>query len=287
MVSGIAFGGFVPVLLSMIGDIAEPDEQQQAISNLFFFSGIGMLVGPLICSYLLTLPQVTLRNIYHLDAIATFGTILYIATQIQETKTDQPFKAERMEYKAHILDFIRQSNFRGLLVMASFYFFFFSIMGTYIPLYARVGLNLSDSEIASFFTYRSLAIVLIRFSSAAFLTRVPIRHFLLSTLFLGAITGFITPVANDYLLLVLISFLSGVSFGATMILGSTLVARNSTLSNRGIANSVYNMAQSAGMLAVIITSPVADSFGFAPVFLLGGVTALLAAIPILFHKTNG
>jgi len=38
LAGGFAGGGFFPILLSMIGDVAKPKEQQKAISTLFLFS---------------------------------------------------------------------------------------------------------------------------------------------------------------------------------------------------------------------------------------------------------
>jgi len=286
LVGGFAGGGFFPVLLSMIADIAKPEEQKEAISTLFLFSSIGMVLGPIICSFLLTLPQVTLRSIYQIDAVAQTGALLYIVTQIRETRPQRP-RDERVEYRAYISELIGQSNFRGLIVMAFLFFFYFSIMNTYIPVYGRVALNLSDAEVASFSTYRGLAVMLIRLSATTFLTKVPIRVFLLAALTLGGITGLATPCANDYLSIVLIQFLSGVSFGATMILGSTLVVMNSTPGNRGLANSLYNIAQSTGNITKILTSPLVDNFGLIPVFLTGGIAALTSTIPILMRKASG
>ncbi|MFB0522694.1 MAG: MFS transporter [Candidatus Bathyarchaeia archaeon] len=63
-VGGFAGGGFWPILLSMLGDIAKREEQQEAVSTLLVFSSLGMLIGPVICSFLLSLPQIALRDIY-------------------------------------------------------------------------------------------------------------------------------------------------------------------------------------------------------------------------------
>ncbi len=284
-VGGFAGGGFFPVLLSMVGDIAKPEERQESIGILYLFSSIGMLVGPVVCSLLLTLPQVTLRNIYQIDSVAQAGSILYILTQIRETMPKR-IKSEKVKYRAYIVDIVRQTNFRSLLVMGFLFFFYNSIMNTYIPIYARIDLDLSDAEIASLATYRSLAIMLIRFSATTIFARAPIRIFLLSALTLGGITGLATPFAINYLSIVLIFFFSGLSFGATMILGSTLVAADSTPRNRGVANSLYNAAQSAGNITKILTSPIADNLGLTIVFLLGGVTTLIANIPVLLRKSN-
>lgn len=282
-VGGFAGGGFFPVVLSMIADITEPREQQEAISTLWLFSGVGMLLGPFIGSFLLTIPQITLRNLYQIHAVSQASAILYMATQIQETKPRTP-KEERTQYRTPIVNLLRETDFRSLLVMSFFFSFYNSIVNTYTPMYARFNLNLSDAEISSLSLYRNLAVVLIRFSSAIFLTRIPARLFLVSALTIGGISGLAAPFANDYPSMVLVRFLVGVCHGATMILGSTLVAALSKPGNRGIANSIHNVAQSTGRITQIITSPIAESYGFTPVFLLGGISAFTATLPILLRR---
>jgi len=281
-VGGFAGGGFFPVVLSMVADIAEPQEQQEAISTLWLFSGVGMLLGPFIGSCLLTIPQITLRNLYQIHAVSQASAILYMAIQIQETKPRTP-KEERIQYRTHIVNLLRRTNFRSLLVMSFLFSFYNSIANTYTPMYARFNLNFSDAEVSSLSLYRNLAVVLIRFSSTTFLTRVPVRLFLVSALTIGGISGLAAPFANDYSSLVLVRLLVGVCHGATMILGSTIVAAISTPRNRGIANSIHNVAQSTGQITQIITSPIAESYGFTPVFFLGGISAFMATLPMLLR----
>jgi len=280
VVGGFAGGSYFPILLSMIGDIAEPGEQRESISILFLFSSIGMVLGPLITTLLLTMPQITLRGIYQITAVAEIGVLAFITTQIRETKP-QTSKGVKIEYLTHIKNLISKTNFRGLMIMASLYFFNISIVNTYTPIYGRVGLNLSNTEIASFSFYRNLAIMLIRFSSATFLSRIPITPFLLSVLALAGITGFASSFANNYISMVVILFLSGISFGAVRILTTTIVAKNSTPENRGIANSLLDVSQATGNLTKILTSSTVIAGNFGSVFILGGITGFSAIIPVI------
>lgn len=280
---GFAGGGFFPILLTMIGDIAKPEERQEAISTLFFFSSLGLLIGPAICTGLLLLPQITMRNIYQITAIANIGLIIYLTLTIRETKSQTH---EKRSSRLHISTLIKNTNFQGLLAMSFLYFFSRSVIRTYIPIYASVDLQLSNAEVASFSFYRSLAIMLIRFSSATFLIKLSKRPFLITVLLLGGITSLVSPFANNYILIVIIFFVSGISYGATSILGNTLVANISTPENRGIANSLYNLAQSTGNITKLVTTPIADIFGLTYVFIIGGIVGLTSAIPPLLKKTG-
>jgi MFS family permease len=285
IVGGFAGGSYFPILLSMIADVAKPGEQRKSISILFFFSSIGMVIGPLISTLLLTLTQISLRNIYQITVVAEIGIIIYLATQIKETKP--PIKENKtVNFLPSISTLLRKKEFQTLLIMSFLYFFNLSIINTYMPIYGRIDLNLSAAEVASFSSFRSLAIMLIRFSSVTYLTKIPIKIFLIFLLALNGITGLASPFAQDYFTIVLLLFMTGISFGAVRILSTTLVAKSSTHENRGIANSLLDVGQATGNFTKILTSPIADSLGLSPVFILGGFVGLLSIIPILVRKID-
>ena len=283
LVGGFGGGSYFPTLLSMLADIAEPEEQQESISVLFFFSSIGMVAGPLISTLLLNLPSITLRSIYQISVIAEALIVVYLATKIRETNPPVA-NGVKQGFRAPIMELVRQPIVQGLIAMTFLYFFSRSITATYIPIYSSVDLNFSNAEIASLSVYRSFAIMLIRLSSATFLARVSIKPFLFSVLALGGVTSLFAPLAGNYSSIVLLFFFMGVSFGAVRILITTIIAKNSKPENRGVANSLLNIGQSAGNLTKIATSPIADTYGLDPVFLLGGVIGLIAIIPIILPK---
>ena len=283
IVGGFAGGSYFPVLLSMIGDISEVEERQESISTLFLFSSIGMVVGPSIAASLLLLPQITMRSIYQITAIAEIGVLVYLVLMIKETKPKID-KHEKIKALPQIKQLISLSNFQSLLIVVFLYNFYHSIFRTYAPIYGRVNLNLTDAQVVSFTSYRNLGVMLIRLSSATFLTRFPIHPFLLSVIGLGGLTGLLTPFATNYISIVLILFLVGVSFGAFRILSTTLVAYNSVPENRGIANSLLDLSQSTGNFLKIFTSSMAEQLGLVPVFILGGITCLSSIIPTLLRK---
>ena len=283
LVGGFAGGSYFPVLLSMIADISEAEERQEGISLLFLFSSIGMVLGPSLAALLVQLPQVTLRSIYQITAVAQIGVLIYLALVIRETKP-QPERREKSEALPHIRRLIRQPGFQGLLVVTLLYNFYRSIFQTYAPIYGRLDMGLTDAEVVSFNTYRSLGIMFIRLSSATFLTRVPIAPFLLSVLGLGGLTGILTPYATNYASIVLILFLVGVSIGAFRILSTTIVANSSQPENRGVANSLLDLSQSTGNFMKILTSSMAENLGLVPVFILGGVACLTSIIPTMWRK---
>jgi MFS family permease len=283
LVGGFAGGSYFPILLSMIADISNIEERQEGISTLFLFSSFGMVIGPSVSAFLLLFPQITLRSMYQITVIGEVFVLIYLAMIIKETRA--PVEGhEDSKPLPQIKELIGQSRFQGLLIVVFMYSFYRAIFRTYAPIYGRVNLNLTDAEVVSFDTYRNLGVMLIRFSTATFLTRVPVSTFLLAVLGLGGLSGLLAPLATNYMLIILVIFLMGVSFGAYRILTTTLVANNSVPENRGIANSILDFSGSAGNLTNIFTSSLAEQFGLVPVFILGGITCLITIIPTFWRK---
>jgi MFS family permease len=285
IIGGFAGGSFFPVLLSMIGDVAKPEERQEAISTFYLFSSIGMFIGPIITTALLTMPQVTLRTIYQIVVVAQVGFTIYLVTQIKETQAKQ-VESEKVDYKNIIAQLLKEKYFLSILFMSFLYFFFNSIMGTYIPIYARLNLNLSTAEIASISTFRSIAVMIIRFSSATILTKFSNKKVLLSAILLGGVTGIATFFASDYLSIIIIMFFTGLSYGVVLSLGSSIISINSTPKNRGIANSLHMATMGVGNITKMVTTPIVDALGVSIIFVIGGITALSSAIPVIFKKSK-
>jgi MFS family permease len=285
IIGGFAGGSFFPVLLSMIGDVAKPEERQEAISTFYLFSSIGMFIGPIITSALLTMPQMQMRTIYQIVTVAQVAFTIYLITQIKETQTKQ-VDSEKVDYKNVIIQLLKEKYFLSIIFMSFLYFFFNSIMNTYIPIYGRLTLNLSTAEVASISTFRSIAVMIIRFSSATILTKLSNKTVLLSAIFLGGITGITTFFASNYLSIILIMFLTGLSYGVVLSLGSSIISVNSTPKNRGIANSLHMATMGIGNITKMVTTPIVDLFGVSIVFLIGGITAFSSAIPIVLKKSK-
>lgn len=280
---GLAGGEFFPILLSMIGDVTEPSKRQEAISTMFLFSSFGMLIGPMICSSLLLVSGISLRNIYQIVIVAQVFLVIYILVQVRETKA-KTLEGHKLNYRAHIMELIRSRNFQALLVMSFFFSLSRSIIQTYIPVYAKTDLHLSNAEVASFSIFSNLAVMIIRFLSATLLTRFQSGATLISVQVIGGVAGIISPLANSFVSIVLILFVSGISYGAERILSTVLVANNSKSQNRGVANSIFNVSQSTGSMSKIFTTSLVEASGFVPALIVGGIIGFATIIPPLLHR---
>jgi MFS family permease len=81
-------------------------------------------------------------------------------------------------------------------------------------------------------------------------------------------------------------FLTGLSYGVVLSLGSSIISVNSTPKNRGIANSLHMATMGIGNITKMVTTPIVNLFGVSIIFLLGGITAFSSAIPIVLKKSK-
>jgi MFS family permease len=283
LLGGLAGGEFFPILLSMIGDVTEVNKRQEAISTMFLFSSFGMLIGPLICSSLLLMPTMTLRTIYQIVVVGQIALVVYIAATVRETKV-KAVKEIHVSYRVYVMDLLQERNFQMLLVMAFFFSLSRSTTQTYIPVFAKKSLLLSDAEVASFSVFSNLAVMIMRFLSASLMTRIQSGKTLLTMQIMGGTAGLLCIFANSYVSIIIILFISGISYGGNRILESVLVANNSRPQNRGVANSLQNVSVSIGAMTKIFTTPIVDLLGYAPTFLVGGIVGFAAMIPPLAHR---
>lgn len=277
---GMTAADYMPIIVSMISDVAEPDERQEAISTIYLFSGIGMLVSPIICTFLLVLPQITLRNIYQTIFMAQAMIVVYATTKIRETKPKTSEKTNHT-FAYSLKNLVKQAEFQRISMSQLLFCFAHNNMITYIQIYAKVNLKFSDAEVASFRVYSNLGTILIRFLSATLLTKVPSKPAYIAFLVMGGMSCVFASFVNSYTPIVLIHVLSGVSYGAGRILSSVLVADISTHENRGITYSILQAFESVGSAVKVFTTPIVEIHGFTPIFLLGGIAGLVAVIPQL------
>lgn len=287
---GLQGGEFLPTLLTMVSDVSKPAERKEALSTVFIFSGIGMLVSPIISSSLLLIPQISLRNIYQISLVAETILLLYIIIGVHETKLKTP-EGAKINYRLFLSDLIRQRSYQALLIMSFMVAFARSSMSTYLQIYAKETLKLSNAEVSSFTVFNNVSSLGTRLLSTTLLRKLGFKPFIVSALILNGAANLMAVTANNYTLLILIFLLIGISIGAMRSLESIWVADNSTSADRGVANSTHTAAASSGNIMKLVTSPMANasaiSGDFSFLFILSGVLCLIATVPpLLFYKPS-
>jgi MFS family permease len=283
---GLSGGEFLPTLLTMISDVAEPEERKEALSTVFIFSGIGLLISPILSSALLLVPQISLRNVYQIALAGEIALLAYIIIGVQETKP-KTAEAAAPNHRLFLSKLIRQRSYLGLLLMTGMVSFARASVTTYLQIYAKTVLTLSNAEVSSFTVFTNVSSLSIRFFSTTLLAKLGLKPLLISFLIINGVTDFIALTAKDYPVLTLVFFLLGLSYGAMRILQSIWVAEESSRDNRGVANSLHMASVSSGNILQLATAPLFEAAGFTPIFALSGILCLTATLsPLLLYTAD-
>ena len=276
-VGGIAGGGFFPILLSAIGDSTNITERSDAISTLYFFSSIGMLTGPTLASLLLI--SLEIRTLFYIALITRIGLIIFIIFTFKSGKRGE---IRRLNLKGDTMQLVKKKNMIVSMMTSTPFYFLNSVVQTYMSIFARQELTLSDSLVASLSTFRSLLIMTVRFFIQSILIRISHKRLLLIMLVTSTVAGFMIPYAKGYYSLIPLAMTFGMCFGTISVICALIISSVSNPSNRGLANSIHSLTTSTGMFAPLAMTPIAEMWGVSSVFTTSAFLPLIAVPPILF-----
>jgi MFS family permease len=279
-VGGIAGGGYFPILLSAIGDsttIEESiEERNDAISTLYFFSSMGLLAGPTLASVLLLFLEI--RTLFYIAIVSRIGLLIFIFLTIKSVRGE----TRRLSLKGNTIGLVKQKNMVVSMMTSTPFYFTNSIFQTYMPIFARQELFLSDSLVASLDTFRSLLILMVRFFMQQILSKIKHKRLLVLMLITAFIAGLLIPYATGYYSLIPIAMTFGMCFGVISVICALIISSVSTPTNRGLANSLHSLTTSTGMFAPLAMTPIAEIWGLNSVFTTSAFLPLIAIPPILF-----
>jgi len=275
-VGGIAGGGYFPILLSAIGDSTTISERNDAISTLYFFSSMGLLAGPTLASILLL--SFEIRALFYIALISRIGLLIFIFLTIKTGRGE----TRRLGLKGNAMKLVKQKNMIVSMMTSTPFYFLNSVFQTYVPIFARQELSLSDSLVASLDTFRSLLILMVRFFMQSILSRISHKRLLITMLITSTVAGFIIPYATGYYALIPLAMTFGMCFGIISVICALIISSVSTPTNRGLANSIHSLTTSTGMFAPLAMTPIAETWGINSVFTTSAFLPLIAIPPILF-----
>jgi MFS family permease len=276
-VGGIAGGGFFPILLSAIGDLTSIRERSDAISTLYFFSSMGMLAGPTLASILLL--SLEIRTLFYIALVSRIVLIVFLFFTIKSGSRGEP---RRLSLKGNVMEIVKQRNMIVSMVTSASFYFTNSAVQTYMPIFARQELSLSDALVASLSTFRSLMIMIVRFFMQSIISRISQKRLLIAMLITATVAGFAIPYVTGYYSLIPLAMTFGMCFGIISVNCALLVSSVTTPTNRGLANSIHSLTTSAGMFAPLTMTPIAEMWGVTSVFTTSAFLPLMAVPPIFF-----
>lgn len=277
ILSGLSGHEFMPVLLAMVADVAE--RKQEALGLFFFMSSIGIFLGPTIGSLILLIPQMTIRSLYQVLIMIQFVFTIYLIVAINETKPKVNKGGKVPSHKFSFSSLLHQRKFQALMIALFMYFFYESIILTYLPMVC-VKLNFADAEISSISSFRNLAIMLMRFAIPVILLKVQSTQLFALGLLLGGVSGIAPIIMDNYTVSAIIMFASGLSYGIVFTLASIFIAEWSSPENRGVANSLVTLTRGFSFIIKMATTPIANTMGFDVLFIGSGLISFLSILPI-------
>ncbi len=270
---GFAGGAFVPVIVSLVADSTEPSDKADSLSMYYFFSSLGLFVGPGAASLLLLF--IPIRSLYYLSSILRLGIIVLIALGIKEVRRSH---LEGVSYKGNVASLLKRRNMFVVMQARLGFSFFQSALTTYLPVLARQELELPNSLIAILGTFQGIARMGVRLSLGTLIRKLTAKRLLVLTLGLGGAVGLLMFFANSFYHLVLLQCVFGLSHGIDVPLSTLLVADTSTTAERGFANSLLYSSMTVGTFTPIITAPIAEGWGVAFVFPLVSILPIASAL---------
>jgi MFS family permease len=184
--------------------------------------------------------------------------------------------------KGNAIKLVKQKNMIVSMMTSTPFYFLNSVVQTYMPIFARQELSLSDSLVASLSTFRSLLILMVRFFMQSILTRISHKRLLIIMLTTSVVAGFVIPYATGYYSLIPLAMTFGLCFGTISVICALIISSVSNPSNRGLANSIHSLTTSTGMFAPLAMTPIAETWGINSVFTTSAFLPLIAIPPILF-----
>ncbi len=275
-VGGIAGGGYFPILLSALGDSTTIEERNDAISTLYFFSSMGLLAGPTLASILLLFLEI--RTLFYIAIVSRILLLIFIIFTIKSGRGE----TRPLSLKGNAIKLVKQKNMIVSMMTSTPFYFANSIFQTFIPIFARQELFLSDSLVASLDTFRSLLILMVRFFMQQILSKITHKRLLILMLITAFIAGLLIPYATGYYSLIPIAMTFGMCFGVISVICALIISSVSTPTNRGLANSIHSLTTSTGMFAPLAMTPVAETWGINTVFNTSAFLPLIAIPPIIF-----
>ena len=269
--------GIFPILLSAIGDSTTITERNDAISTLYFFSSMGLLAGPTLASILLL--SFEIRALFYIALISRIGLLIFIFFTI---KPGRGGETRRLTLKGNAMKLVKQKNMIVSMMTSTPFYFLNSVVQTYMPIFARQELFLSDPLVASLSTFRSLLILMVRFFMQSILTRISHKRILITMLTTSVVAGLLIPYATGYYSLIPLAMTFGLCFGTISVICALIISSISNPSNRGLANSIHSLTTSTGMFAPLAMTPIAEMWGVTSVFTTSAFLPLIAVPPILF-----
>ena len=200
-------------LMATVSDLSPRDQQGDAMGRYLTFLGLGMLLGPALCSLLVD--QIGYSGLYLTASVFPFIGIALVFMGAKGLTESESINLESSHPSARESLRMIFTNRNVLLLSYCRTSFATSqnLILTLFPLYASDILGYSDSTVALLFTVRGLSNTLVRFPAGKLSDRVGRKKPMIFAYALLIVAFGLTATVKDYNLLIAAFALYGFSWG--------------------------------------------------------------------------
>ncbi|MBN2335633.1 MFS transporter [Candidatus Bathyarchaeota archaeon] len=279
----VANGGFNQTAMSTVSDAAPTDRQGDAMGRYLTFLGLGMLVGPALCSYLVNV--MTYRQLFLLSAVfptAGIALLLLLAPKVQ-TRRATPEGRPEIGAVDSLRRIVKNRNVMLLSYCRASFSAAQAIFIALFSIYAVQHLGVTESTVALLFTVRGFSNTLARFPAGRLSDSIGRRTPMLAAYGLLVVSFVIIALQESVLMLGVALALYGLCWGTRAVSEwaflTDLVEPEIKTMSISYLSSVFGFGSTLGSLAAgALTTifPYSTIFLIAAALNLGAIPAILA-----------
>lgn len=272
--------GFNQLALSIVSDIAPATSQGEAIGRYLTFLGVGMLLGPALCSILVA--SLSYSQLFLISAaipMLGIAILLVWAPKVPgvTTRVERP-KVGARESLGRIL---RNRNVMLLSYCRLSFSTAQSLFITLFSIYATEDLGMTASTVALLFTLRGLTNVLIRYPAGRLSDRIGRKKPIIAAFSALTVAFLITATQRSILLLGVAMAIYGLSWGTRAVtewaLLTDLVEPEIKTISMSYLSSIFGLGSTLGSTLAGILSLYLP---FTTIFLIAAAI-IVPAIPVI------
>jgi predicted MFS family arabinose efflux permease len=286
--NSLATGSFNQVSMSTVSDLAPPDQQGDALGRYLTFLGLGMLIGPAMCSILVDF--MSYGELFLLSALFPaigLGLLLLYPSEAPKRYSERSENQEISTVKALKMIF-RNRNVMLLSYCRASFSTSQAIFLALFSIYAVEKLGIKESTLALLFTVRGLSNTISRFPAGRISDSIGRRIPMLVSYGLLVVSFTIIAFSESVTMLGVALVLYGLCWGTRAVSEwaflTDLVEPNIKTLSISYLSSVFGFGSTLGSIAA---GWLATLFPYSTLFLLGAVLNLGTIPAILAMKKRG
>jgi MFS family permease len=266
----------------MAADIFPPGERGKAMGLYSSAGGVGSLIGPLISPLLITGNDYTIYFLFSggFVAVSAIAMFLFVKETLNKEKMEAAAKAERK--KIDVMGFLRSVWGLGavvgiFLIAVLVYRTGLTMIDPFLSLFFRNELHLSLSDTSYIFASKAIATIIFSYVAGVIVDKSGKKIAILVGIILVVISLIGFTVIHDFVGLLALNFLYGVTWAINMTAMNTFMADLLSPEMRGFGMGVQSsISQQSSTIGSLFSGFLIDAYGYNFVFYLAAVFCLVA-----------